>query len=107
MSIYSMFDRISDREAFVLCARFGIGRSRLTLAEVGKLIGVGKARVAAIEQKALRTLRRPACNPDLLAFLSIESVREELDRRARDDRQAFTPEMLYASAKPDDEVGQE
>ncbi len=61
---------LSDREARVLCLRFGLedGRTR-TLEEVGKEFNVTRERIRQIEAKALRKLRHPSRSKRLKDFL--------------------------------------
>ncbi|MCC8111483.1 MAG: RNA polymerase sigma factor RpoD [Ruminococcus sp.] len=62
---------LTDREAKVLCLRFGLedGRSR-TLEEVGKEFNVTRERIRQIEAKALRKLRHPNRSNKVKDFLN-------------------------------------
>ena len=59
--VNEIISTLSKREADVIRKRFGIldGKS-LTLDEIGKELGLTKARIGQIEAKALRKLRAPA-----------------------------------------------
>ena len=61
---------LTDREAKVLCMRFGIERPQdHTLEEVGKQFDVTRERIRQIEAKALRKLRHPSRSEQLRTFL--------------------------------------
>ncbi|NBK78389.1 RNA polymerase sigma factor RpoD [bacterium D16-76] len=66
----NVLDSLTNREAKVLCLRFGLedGRSR-TLEEVGKEFNVTRERIRQIEAKALRKLRHPSRSKKLKDFL--------------------------------------
>ena len=62
---------LSDREARVLCMRFGIDMNTdHTLEEVGRQFDVTRERIRQIEAKALRKLRHPSRAEFLKGFLS-------------------------------------
>ena len=49
--------RLTDREFFVLKARWGLGLNKpLTLQEIGNLMGITRERVRQIEKKCLRKI---------------------------------------------------
>ena len=61
---------LTEREAKVLCMRFGIERPQdHTLEEVGKQFDVTRERIRQIEAKALRKLRHPSRSEQLRTFL--------------------------------------
>lgn len=49
---------LEDRERSVLVRRFGLEGQEETLEEVGRAVGLSRARVAQLERRALRQLRR-------------------------------------------------
>ena len=70
MTLESILDELSDREARVLRLRFGLedGMPK-TLEEVGKLFKVTRERIRQIEAKALEKLRQPRRSKKLEDFL--------------------------------------
>lgn len=68
--ILRLLDSLKSREAEVLRFRFGLedGRSR-TLEEVGRKLGITRARVYQIEAEAFRKLRHPTHSRKLVDFL--------------------------------------
>lgn len=62
-----MLDHLNTREKRVIQLRFGLldGQTR-SLEEVGRAFGISRARVSAIESKALSKLRRPSSRSDIL-----------------------------------------
>ncbi|HZH68570.1 MAG TPA: sigma-70 family RNA polymerase sigma factor, partial [Chitinophagales bacterium] len=62
-------DTLKSREQLVISLRFGLrdGR-RLTLEQIGKILGVTRERVRQIEQKAFRKLKHPSRSKDLQEF---------------------------------------
>ena len=68
---------IDEREAYVLGLRFGIRTGKpLTLAEIGRLMGVSRERVRQIEACALEHLRDPAIARSLIAFTDAHSYHD-------------------------------
>ena len=61
---------LTEREAYVLCLRFGLkdGRAR-TLQEIGERFDVTRERIRQIEAKALRKIRKSAQIEDLRDFM--------------------------------------
>ena len=49
---------LEDRERSVLVRRFGLEGQEETLEEVGRAVGLSRARVAQLERRALRQLRQ-------------------------------------------------
>lgn len=49
---------LNEREQYIVRAFFGIGRSHLTMAEIGSEMGLKRERVRQIRDKALRKLRK-------------------------------------------------
>ncbi len=61
---------LSDREAKVLCMRFGIAMpTDHTLEEVGQQFDVTRERIRQIEAKAIRKLRHPSRSENLKSFV--------------------------------------
>ena len=54
---------LTDREKFVIEARYGFKDREYTLAEIGKLYGITREWVRQIELRALKKLHYTACNP--------------------------------------------
>lgn len=75
VAIQELLGSLTEREARVLCMRFGINMNTdHTLEEVGKQFDVTRERIRQIEAKALRKLRHPNRKELLLSFLDkIES----------------------------------
>jgi RNA polymerase sigma factor (sigma-70 family) len=64
------FDRLSDRERFVVEMRFGVNQGREhTLAEVAKKLGVSLERVRQIQVRALGKMKTPALRKAVDPFL--------------------------------------
>jgi RNA polymerase primary sigma factor len=65
-----ILENLTEREARVLCMRFGIDMNTdHTLEEVGKQFDVTRERIRQIEAKALRKLRHPSRSEQLRSFL--------------------------------------
>lgn len=61
---------LKPKETQVLEMRYGLGRRHcLTLAEIGRKIGVSRERVRQIEKKALARLRHPVRRDKISSFL--------------------------------------
>ena len=59
---------ISEREAYVLGLRYGIGQAEgRSLVEIGQILGVSKQRVKQIEDKAMKSARKAAQQAQLSA----------------------------------------
>jgi RNA polymerase primary sigma factor len=59
-TINKVLATLSDREAEILCLRFGLnGHQAMTLEEVGEYEGLTKERIRQLEIKALQKLRNP------------------------------------------------
>lgn len=84
--LFKLLDQLTERERKVLLCRYGLdddcyscsssavnaGRDYyMTLEEIGNLYGVGYQRIHAIEQKALRKLRRPHRAKILAAYFDL------------------------------------
>jgi RNA polymerase primary sigma factor len=65
-----ILDGLTEREARVICMRFGIGMNTdHTLEEVGKQFDVTRERIRQIEAKALRKMRHPTRSEKLRSYL--------------------------------------
>ena len=53
-----LFSGLEDREIEILKYRFGLGRRRLTLKQVGKKFGITRERVRQLEKESLDAIRR-------------------------------------------------
>ena len=70
-SIHVALSRLSERERFVVCMRFGIGVEREhTLAEVAAVLGVSLERVRQIQVRALSKLDNPTFRKAIDPFLN-------------------------------------
>lgn len=68
-AIKQVLGALTEREAKVICMRFGIGMNTdHTLEEVGKQFEVTRERIRQIEAKALRKLRHPSRSESLKSF---------------------------------------
>ncbi|MCA9944849.1 MAG: sigma-70 family RNA polymerase sigma factor [Ardenticatenaceae bacterium] len=66
-----LLDRLTPREAHVLCLRYGLrGNEAHTLKEVGKLFNLSRERIRQIEKAALKKLRQPQLGGDLIHYLN-------------------------------------
>jgi hypothetical protein len=64
-----VLNTLNEREAGVLCMRYGLdGVGELALEDVGKIMGVTGQRIRQIEAKALRKLRHPSRSRKLKEF---------------------------------------
>ena len=64
---------LSERQQVVLRMRFGLdGEKARTLAELGRIFGVGRERIRQIEAKALRMLRHPSRSDILRDYMALE-----------------------------------
>ena len=69
-SLHEVLTSLNEREADVICKRFGINESRpMTLEEIGKIYGVTRECIRQIETKAMRKLRHPMRANILKEFL--------------------------------------
>ncbi len=55
----SMEHCLNERERKVLTMHYGLEGDKMTLKEIGKILGVGQSRVGQMEGHALRKLRHP------------------------------------------------
>lgn len=69
IEIERIFATLSDRESEILKDSFGIGRSELTLEEIGIKFGLTRERVRQIREKAIRKLRHMSKSKLLKAYL--------------------------------------
>lgn len=70
-SITQALERLSDRERFVVCMRFGIGVEREhTLAEVAAELGVSLERVRQIQVRAVHKMKTPDLRRQAEPFLN-------------------------------------
>ncbi len=71
-SIHAALGKLSDRERFVVCQRFGIGgvEREHTLAEVAEVLGVSLERVRQIQVRALAKLDNPQFRKEIDPFLN-------------------------------------
>ena len=67
--IERIFATLSEREAEILKDSFGIGRTELTLEEIGIKFGLTRERVRQIREKAIRKLRHMSKSKLLKAYL--------------------------------------
>ncbi len=74
--IRGAIDSLPLREAKVIRLRFGINdeEREYTLDEVGKILNVSRARVCAIEAKAMRHLRHPQRTRPIRGFLDLKAI---------------------------------
>ena len=56
--IEAMMGSLDNRERFVLCKRFGIDGDKMTLVDIGKILGLTRESVRRIEQQGIDNLRR-------------------------------------------------
>ncbi len=68
--VHSCIKRLSPREEYIVCARFGLdGREALTLDAIGKGLQLSRERVRQLEARALKKLRHRSRNRRLDGFL--------------------------------------
>jgi DNA-binding CsgD family transcriptional regulator len=83
-AVENVLGSLSEREAFVIRSRFGIGNgNEQTRDEIAKSLNVTGERVAQIERKALRILRHPSHVQKIAWFIDSPDVHEMLDERDR------------------------
>jgi len=71
-TIAKLIESLRPREQEVLALRFGLrGQSRLSLSQVGKVIGVSKERIRQIQDRALEKLRQLAIENHLADSLAL------------------------------------
>jgi RNA polymerase sigma factor (sigma-70 family) len=60
MLLESIMERLDRREREVICCRFALGRTqeRMTVEQIGSRLGVSKARVCQLEERAMEKLRK-------------------------------------------------
>ena len=64
-----MLNVLGPQEREIVCLRYGLeGRERRSLEEMGRIFECPKERVRQIEARALRRLRRPQQQRDLMPF---------------------------------------
>jgi RNA polymerase sigma factor (sigma-70 family) len=69
-AIHEVVNQLAPREQIVLSLRFGLdGKGPKTLEHVGEELGLSRARILQIENKALRKLRHPSRASGLKEFL--------------------------------------
>ncbi|TMS00622.1 sigma-70 family RNA polymerase sigma factor [Nonomuraea basaltis] len=69
--VRALVDRLPEREALVITLRYGLNDGRThTYQEIGDRLGVTRERVRQLEQRALRSLRRPEQVEPLLDWAS-------------------------------------
>ena len=64
----ALADRLTPREAKVICMRYGIGCEEMTLEEVGRVFGVTRERIRQIELGAMRKLKHPLRCPEIYSL---------------------------------------
>lgn len=73
--IKSILSTIPSREQFVINKRYGIDiKEPLTLDTIGDMLGITRERVRQIENKALRRLKHPKRNKNLMKFFDHEVI---------------------------------
>jgi DNA-binding CsgD family transcriptional regulator len=73
-------DTLSDREAFVITMRFGLGDDQpKTLGEIGKALGLTRERVRQIESRSMSKLRHKTRSGPLQEYLDIEHFQIQED----------------------------
>jgi len=69
--IDSVLQTLSDREAYIIRNYFGLEeRERMTLEEIGKVLGITRERVRQIKERALERLHHVPRSRSLVAFLN-------------------------------------
>jgi RNA polymerase sigma factor (sigma-70 family) len=72
---------LTEQERMVVASRFGLGRERVGLSELGRELGVSQARVHQIERAALQKLQRGAVAREFLVFLRRCCLTHQLETR--------------------------
>ena len=73
--VQQLLSKLPERLRIIIKARFGIGRNSVTLADLGKELGVTRERIRQLESRAMGMLRQalyrvdPASYPDLLCLV--------------------------------------
>jgi RNA polymerase primary sigma factor len=69
--IESLLESLSDREAFIIRNYFGLEeKERMTLEEIGKVLGITRERVRQIKERALERLHHVPRSRMLTAFMN-------------------------------------
>lgn len=69
--IGEILDKLTPRQARILCLRYGLqGHEPHTLKEIGKIFGLSRERIRQLEKEALHTLRQPGISGNLHYFMN-------------------------------------